>query len=332
MFAFFAWNFELRGIRILLFQHRAESFNEVKGKIVSGEVTTTRGSRSSTYYHPSFLYEYQVDGTRYTARRYRYDGRPRFLDAAAAQRIVEAHPIGSEIEVYYNPVDPRDAVLSKEVQGFDVGFLLIGAPFCLLMLSGMIQPGVEFFLRSKPIPVAGGVKIISDRMTTRVRLPQTQPAAASLFTMAGLSLIGGIATIVPDNLGLKTAEMIVLLIILAGIGVYWWLRRKVSSGDQDLIIDEAARTLQLPLTFKRRNRVQFSYSEVSDVFVDKVAIRRKNRASYKYVPTLRLRDDSFQQLVVLREDRAEPFAVWLREKLGLAAKVEPQLSDKGVYD
>src|SRR6185437_8844951 len=97
-------------------------------------------------------------------------------------------------------------------------------------------------------PIAGGVRIISDRMTTRVRLPRRDPLSWSILTIGGLTFVAGLVMTVESDIKVKVGEFIfiLLLIALAGAVVYFWLRRKISSGSQDLIIDEAARTLQLP--------------------------------------------------------------------------------------
>ncbi len=242
---------------------------------------------------------------------------------------MKAHPIGSEIEVYYNPADPRDAVLSPRVEAFDVSLLLIGFPICLMPLYCMIKFGRVIDWPGRAAPVAGGVKIISERMTTRVRLPQYDPLSRSLLTIGVLSFVSGMVMNLTTNIALGIAGMTVLFIALAGAFVYFWQWNKISRGTQDLVIDEAARTIQLPLTYKRRELISCAFSEVTGVRLQKVAHRRKNGVSYTYAPALLIAGKPPQRLTDLSKGRAESFAAWLREKLGLAADAEATGSIKG---
>jgi hypothetical protein len=324
----FTWVFGVRGVRILALQHRAESFPSVRGKVLSGEVIVAHGSKGSVHYHPSIAYRYEVAGRSYLGRRYRYDGRPSFWDSTPANQIVKAHPKGSEIDVYYNPADPSDAVLSTPVEAFDFSLLLTILPLWLLGIFGMIRSAREITWPRRTEPIAGGVRIISDRMTTRVRLPQRDPLSWSLLTIGVLAFVAGLVMNAESNFKVRVAEILLLLIPVAGAVVYFWLRRKISSGSQDLIIDEAARTLQLPLTYKRRERMQFAFSEITGVSLEKVAHRGKYGVRYTYAPTLQIAGKEPQRLTDLSKKRAESFATWLRERLGLPADAGVTLLEK----
>jgi Protein of unknown function (DUF3592) len=87
LFFFFTWIIAVPDLRILVFQHRAESFPAVRGEVLSGGVTVTRGNKGSVHYHPWFLYTYEVAGQNYSGRRFRYDGHPAFSQSAPAERI-----------------------------------------------------------------------------------------------------------------------------------------------------------------------------------------------------------------------------------------------------
>ena len=317
LFGFFTVVFEISPAQILILQHRAESFPVAQGRILSGELVTVHGSKGSVSYRPLFLYEYRFAWQGYTSRRYRYDHRPSFSSFGEANQIVEAHPIGSGIPVYYNPANPDDAVLSPRVEGFDLGILFLGCPMCLWMLYNMIKIVREIRKEGK---VAGGVKIISEMTVTRVRLPEVEPLAWGSFTFGVLSLIAGVAIAATvTHATLEIAGMTLLLVVLGGGGVYFWLWQKISSGTQDLVIDEAARTVQLPLTYKRREPVQYAFSEISGLQLQKIPHRGKSRVRYTYAPTLVIAGGKMQRLTDLSKKRAESFAGWLREKLGVTA-------------
>jgi hypothetical protein len=329
LFVLIGWLFEVNGLHMLVLQHRAESFPVVRGKVLSVEVTTTSGRRGGTYYHPSFFYSYEVVGQEYHGWRYRYDGDPSFLGSASAERLVRAHPAGSEIEVHYNPMDPRDALLSPGVQGDDIGNLFMGFPLCLFMLYGMITAGREITALNRSLAIAGGVKILSEGTITRVRLPDRDPWSWCLVTMGVLSFVAAIVIAANKNMGLQIAGMIALLIVIAGAAVYLWLWRKIFSGAKDLVIDEAARTLRLPLNYGRREEMGCAFSEVTGVSLKKMAHKgRRSRVTYTYAPILLMAGKEPQQLADLSRKRAESFAAWLREKLGLVAEARATLVEK----
>jgi hypothetical protein len=304
-------------VRILVLQYCAESFPVVEGEVVSGDVVTTHGSKGSDRYHPSFSYKYQVAGHTYTGRRYRYDGLPLFSVWTAAQQIVQEHQAGSKIEVHYNPANPRDVVLSTPVKAYDIAFLVVGFAACLIPLWCLVGFSRGITLPGRAKPIAGGVKIISDGNTTRVRVPRRDPMSMSLWTLFVFSSILGTVMYVDATMALGVAEILVVFIVFAGVAVYFWLQKRISSGSQDLVIDEAARTVELPLTYKRRERMRFAFSEITGVRLEEVMLRRQNTKSYTWSIFLLIVDKSSERLTILGREEAEAFAAWLREKIGL---------------
>src|SRR5215469_1252877 len=117
------------GGRVLLPQHRAESFPHVQGKVLSSLVTKTHGSKGGTFYHPRISYHYLVNSVEYIGNRYRYDGHP--SDAQSAYAIVTTHPPGSAVVVFYNPNEPGDALLSPGVDVPNMSLFLFVAAMAL---------------------------------------------------------------------------------------------------------------------------------------------------------------------------------------------------------
>jgi len=214
---------EIHGLRVLILQHRAESFPVANGKILSGEVEITRGSKR-TYYDPSFSYSYQVNGQNYIGRRYRYDASSSLSGLAASKQIVKEHPVGSEIQVYYNPIDPGDSLLSPRVEGDDIGILLFVFPYCLFILYWI----VNFSRLVVPFkPIVEGAKGILDRKKTRVR-SSYMPLPMSLLTVGLLSGIAGTIMMITPYVSLGAGVIVVLLISLTGAIVYFWRHKRVS--------------------------------------------------------------------------------------------------------
>lgn len=306
------------GGRILFRQHFAESFPHVQGTVLSSVVAKSYGSKGRIYYHPRISYRYSANGMEYIGNRYRYDGHP--TDSAAAWAIVSSHPPGSEVDVYYNPRDPADALLSPGVDVSDMGlFLFLTAMFLFPMwavLNNMSQADLPW----GQTKAAGGVKLITDMLITRLRLPRYRPLPIAVLAACILTLLSA-AVVALKLLSMRPwveGELSVGIIIIVGVAVYAWQYLDVHSGKRDLIIDEGARTVQLPLTYGRREQSPISFSQIRSVFLNKVRHQTKGGVYYTYQVTLEITDSPQQKLIVLNLARAESLAAWLREKLGVA--------------
>jgi hypothetical protein len=306
--------FYLFSIQVLMRQYRAQSFPETNGRILGAEVIEQRGSKGSVSYHPEFSYTYEVNGRSYQGQRYRYgSGRS---NRATVVQIVNAHPVDSAVKVYYDPDNPADACLSPMVMAQDVSFLFLFMPIILMFLGQMLKHGREINWPGRSEPVAGGVKILAEMMTTRVRLPRYRPAALSLITAGSLSLLASGAIQFVFKFSPVPAGWGSLLIVLAAAAsVYLWQCQRLATGIQDLVIDQGARTVELPLTYKRRERRRLPFISIRAVTLEPVAHRGRYGVTYTYAPTLQMSDGSAERLTDLSEIRAESFAVWLRHKL-----------------
>jgi len=313
--AWFSWKGDGHFLQILLRQHEAESFPHVQGEILSGKVGTYTTRKGRIYYHASFNYRYVVNGQSVQGWRYRYDGHPD--DEAAVKAIVDAHPRGSTVEVYYNPKDPLDAVLSPAVDAEDVILPLILSALSLFLLWPLV--GMVGALRWGGPQVAGGVKMVTEIPVTRLRMPRFQPLPVAILTMAALYLVaaGAVAYVFPLTPPWAAWQWSLAGVLSAGAAVYLWRFWKAHSGREDLVIDDGARTVQLPLNYKRRGRAPVPFSEIRAVVLNKVRHQRKYGYYYSYMVTLELQDESQQKLIDLGQERAESLAAWLREKLGL---------------
>ena len=316
--AFTFWLFVFHEVEVLMRQHLAESFPSIQGEVLSSRVTTTTGSKGGIRYHVSISYQYVVDGQTYVGRRYRYDGHPKNEEVVNA--IVHEHPAGSTAAVFYNPRDPRDTVLSPAVDDEDVYLLFLFTPLTLFLLWTLLNAVQQIDWPGSSPQIAGGVKLISEMRYTRVRLPRYQPLMLGLALLGALSLLAGILMAAgavsgpPLTVG---AELLAGVSLSAGLA-YGWQYWKVHSGQQDLVIDEGARTIQLPLTYKRREQSPLPFSEIREVAMKKVRHQRKGDAYYTYLVKLELKDGSQQDLLNTKLSRAMGFAEWLKEKIGLA--------------
>jgi uncharacterized protein DUF3592 len=311
-------------------QIRAEKFPSTTGTVTHSEVTLHRGSKGSTTYGVNIRYRYLVDDKPYDADRFRY-GFVSSSDRVWAQAMVAAHPRGSQTQVFYDPANPAQALLSPGLQGSDFFVLFILTPFNAVMI-GLWSVVIFGLWRKSFRPEAGGAKVIRQAPQIRVRLPSYSPAAWALLALAIFSFLAVFAGAwtVGMHGSLGTMQRLWLVVLGAAAAVYAWRWARLRSGKDDLVIDEATQMLDLPLTLGRKQRVTIGLSEIRSVAVERVAHRgSKGGTSYTYAPTLQLRDrdsDGVRLADWYDQDRAEAFADWLRQQLGRPAEtqIDPQ--------
>ena len=308
-------------------QHFSESYPHVKGTVISSTVTITHGSKGRVYYYPQIDYRYTVNGSEYTGSCYRYDNQPN--GSASAYAIVNSHPPNSTVDVYYNPADPTDTLLSPGVDGQDmfISFFISGGILFLwlLPLKCAQQPGLPWTGSDE----TGGVKVITEMMVTRLRLPRYQPLMVALVVTAILMILAGIiiGTGLLQTPPWESGECALAIVLFTGAAVYAWQYTGVHSGRRDLVIDEAARTVQLPLTYGRREQTPVPFSQIRSVLLDKVKHRTKRGYYYTYMVTLEMADGSQQKLIDLNLARGEPLGTWLNAKLALRERMAERAED-----
>lgn len=91
--------------------HASETFLPVQAKVLESEVKSrTRDGKTS--YRPYIRYRFEVDGQGYKSSRYAFFNSS-MSSRARAEEIVAAHPVGSTVTAYYNPGNPKKAVLDN---------------------------------------------------------------------------------------------------------------------------------------------------------------------------------------------------------------------------
>ncbi len=208
------------------------------------------------------------------------------------------------------------------IDGSDLLLVLFLTPFNAVMLAFWM--GIGGWLRQRLLrPAAGGVRIIMSRMLTRVRLPNYNPLVWALATTGGLGFVSvfivGFSTRMQPSLGFVLTA--IGIVYLTGAGVYLWHWHKIRSGIFDLVIDHSARTLDLPQTYGRKQRMTVNIADIQGFTVEKLVHRStKGGTSYTYAPTLYLRTPNrgHQKLADWYDKvRADRFAEWLRKQIGL---------------
>jgi len=319
-----------RGIgRESLQQWQAAQFPATTGTVTQSDVSVYHGSKSTSY-DWNLRYRYNVGGEELTGSRYRYTsttykGHPAYVsqNAGRTQQLAEQYPVGSTVQAFYNPRDPHDVLLAPGLNGENVMSVLFITPFNIvaLGLAMLIVSTVRTLFLS---PVAGGVRLIRDGFRTRVRLPVFMPVPLGLLVTGGVSFLSIFALAIPYQFEppVMLATAVLAGAFAAGVIAALVQWRKIAAGKDDLVIDEGAATLQLPLTYGRKELRTVSFADVGQVRVETiVSTNSKGGTTYRYEPTLYLRHDGAKGERLASWNalaRADSFAAWLRERLRMS--------------
>lgn len=317
--------FDYMLVKQVVGQVQSTNFPSVTGHIIHSELTRSTGSKGGTTYGVDIRYRYQIGDQSFESKRYRTTDWTT-SDSAWARAAVAKHSVGSEATIFYNPTNPKQALLLPGLDGSDLMLALFLTPFNVVMLG--LWSLVFGQLNTNARAVAGGVDIIPDGRLTRIRLPRWSAMAAGMVSVGAVAFVS--IFLLAFTTGFHPSLMIAGEALIAAYGagafVYAWQRQNILLGKDDLIIDEAARTLELPLTFGRKNRVTIDFSDISAVSV-KTLIHTSdngNNTTYTYAPLLHLhsRESENEQLAEWSDsDKAESFADWLRQQYGWPAGV-----------
>jgi hypothetical protein len=129
----------------------ATKWTKIRGRVISSEVkriSTTDDLQDgdtihSVSYRPEVSYEYAVDGKTYQSHQIAILVSTS-SNEGIARAVVDKYPAGKEIDIYYNPDKPKDAVLEQSSPGsgwFFIGigifFIIIGGiGFCVIFFTG----------------------------------------------------------------------------------------------------------------------------------------------------------------------------------------------------
>lgn len=293
-------------------QYESGRFLPITGTITHSELQTHTTSKG-TYYTYVINYLYKVGGQTFVGDRLAY-GEDQTAVLAGAETLVKDHPVGSVVQVYYNSRNPNDAVLYPGLGCADFGWVLGLTPFNIVMMGFWVWIGGWLRLRIFK-PEAGGVKMIEDGVTLRIRLPRWEPIWWGLVTTGGLAFVAIPLLKFTGNMG-RTGPMIAV-VYLAGMGVYVWRRWKADSGGEDLIMSEAAGTMELPVTFGRKERVTVRFRDVDSLWVETIVRGGSKGTTYTFAPTLRIHGNQLgpQKLAEWSDPvKAYQFTNWLGGK------------------
>jgi len=309
--------FDYSTVREIAGEWRSQSFAQTTGHVLSSKLTTHYGKHIS--YSADFVYDYTVDGQRFTGTKVDY-GRALNSTHAWAQSLLTRYPAGSTTPVYFDRANPSDAVLEPGLRGPGLFTTVFLVPFNVMMI-GLWAGLANLLTNSNASRVAGGVQVLEESLVTRARLPRFTPFAAGMLAMAATSFLAifivGFGTKMNPSPHTVIATWCVILVVPAVAFLRrWW---KIQSGVEDLVLDPGSRVLTLPQTFGRKQVVVVPFNEVKALAVASIEHRTSKGVSQTWAPTIQFKDNRKEEKLVVwpSREKAESFAAWLREKTGL---------------
>jgi hypothetical protein len=303
-------------------QSQAESFLTCEGIIRQAEMTTHSDSDGTTY-GVDLEFTYTVDGRPYIGNRYRY-GSFSTSDHGYIRSVLDRYSPGTTVIVRYDPANPKDSVLEVGVGSTEMMLLLFLTPFNLVMLWLWMAIGGGIRRRITN-PPAGGVPITRRGMNVHVRLPRYSPLTAAGAVALGISFVSIFPVIFTT--GMDPPMWVIWTVwigaLASSLAVYFWRTFVVGSGAKDLVIDTETNMLSLPRTFGRKTDIIAPIEAVREIDVKVIAHRgSKGGTIYTYAPRLHWTNEDGRHHTEKLADwhdnrRADRFAEWLREQLGL---------------
>ena len=103
-------------LHILILAQSSNNWSTTEGYIVSSEWTSGRPSDEDVCDKAEVRYEYSVDGREYVGSRVAF-AMDDFCSQSRAIRVVDDYPVGSYVDVYYDPDNPETSVIEPGVTG-----------------------------------------------------------------------------------------------------------------------------------------------------------------------------------------------------------------------
>ena len=109
---------------------------------VEREERTDPDGEIEDYFKPYVRYSYSVNESVYSSERIDFGSQRSYNTRSGADNFLTSYPVGSEVDVFYDPGDPLEAVLVREAHGSTWG-LIGGSAFILFSIIGWIGARIK---------------------------------------------------------------------------------------------------------------------------------------------------------------------------------------------
>ena len=123
-------------------QFASESWPSAPGVVQTTRAVPWRDSDNVTMYYGTAIYEYVVDGQKYTSDLTELGSRPKRSDPNTALADVSEYTAGMSVPVYFDPADPQIAVIKRGINAVRLGLLIglaIGSVFGLAVTAFTVR-------------------------------------------------------------------------------------------------------------------------------------------------------------------------------------------------
>ena len=287
-------------------QARSSHYLSAQASVIEARVVEKKGD-DSTSYEPYLQYRFSAGGHTFTNDRYRYGMHE--SSRRQAKAFVKAHPVGSQLEIWYSPEDPEESVIDNQLAGRDGFLVMFLMPFNTIGLGLLFGP--LLMRRSGP----GGVPVVREGMGWRVRLKYTHPLVAGIVALGALSFIGVFLVGFSSSMNPSLETMRLTGMAIAGLSGWAALNAAQSNriGASDLRIEPGR--VEYSHESQRESR---PISEIAAVDVKKIEKHDSDGdVTCTYEVELRLQTGESHGLHVWSgEPQARAFADWLSHALG----------------
>lgn len=115
---------------------RSQSWLVTKGEVTALNYKRGGGFHGGEAFSPVISYRYSVGEQTFTSQRFSFGQGPSYLTYQEAEAVLDQYQPGDEINVYYNPDNPEEAVLERQPQGSKsnlvIGIVLLVPAMCAL--------------------------------------------------------------------------------------------------------------------------------------------------------------------------------------------------------
>jgi len=116
------------GVSVIVKKIRSRNWPFAIARVVSSDVVQEKRKRGAMMYSAEITYEYKVDGVDYSSDN--IDGLANgSSNPEPANKTVLEYPVGRQIEVYYNPSNPKSALVDRSVSLWNYAIVLLGLIF-----------------------------------------------------------------------------------------------------------------------------------------------------------------------------------------------------------
>ena len=117
------------GVRDQILAVSSSSWTGVEAEVVVSRVLAGSRRHGRAYYSPQLEYAYTVDGHGFVGTRISFGPVPSGGDAVPSQVFIARYPVGKRIQVFHDPVDPAQSVITPGPGGNDAGLTIIAGAF-----------------------------------------------------------------------------------------------------------------------------------------------------------------------------------------------------------